>query len=118
MLPSERYKEHLHMKKAEKEWRQDRYNLFHYRKRMQVLERHYPGGVTGLDGPMFPETQLYADRRAHLVNQEGRKAAGSSSRAAHLEKQQKANDATACRKYGSDPNLLRSQDTCMQRKCV
>jgi len=118
MLPSERYKEHLHMKKAERQWREDRANLFLYRKRMQVLERHYPGGVTGLDGPLHPNTQLYAERRQHLVNQEERSATHGTGRNGHLHLQRKADDATAARKYGSDPNLLRSQDICMQRKCV
>jgi len=118
MLPSERFKEHQYMKQAEAKWREDRENLFRYKKRMQVLERHYPGGVTGVDGPMFPGTQLYADRRAHLVGQEARRTAHSVGRHDHLHAQRNADDAVAARQYGSDPGLPRSQDMGCQRKCV
>lgn len=118
MLPSERYKEHLHMKQAHAKWKEDRETLFRYRKRMQVLERHYPGGVIGMDGPMHPGTELYAERRAQLVGQEVRKADHGSGRQEHLGMQRDADDATAARHYGSDPNLRRSQDTGMQRKNV
>jgi len=118
MLPSERYKEHLHMKKAEAQWRQDRENLFRYRKRMQVLERHYPNGVTGLDGPLHENTELYKDRREQLIRQEGRKAYAAAGRTEHLGYQQHADDATASRNYGTEPGLVRSRDIGIQRKDV
>lgn len=118
MLPSERYKEHLYMKQAERKWREDRDNIFRYRKRMQVLERHYPNGVIGLDGPMHPDTKLYAERRQQLVEQEERRAVHGEGRMQHLYYQNLADDATAARSYGSDPNLARSRDICAQRKRV
>mmetsp|Transcript_123200 Transcript_123200/g.344866 ORF Transcript_123200/g.344866 Transcript_123200/m.344866 type:complete len:326 (+) Transcript_123200:160-1137(+) len=118
MLPSERYREHQYMKKAEAQWRQDRENLFRYRKRMQVLERHYPDGVIGLDGPLHPGTQLYADRRSHILQQEARRADHATGRLDHLDSQGLADDATAARHYGSDPNLRRSADLGIQRKRI
>jgi len=118
MLPSERYKEHLYMKKAEKKWHEDRETVFRYRKRMQVLERHYPGGVVGMDGPTHPGTELYGDRRQHLINQQDRRSAHDVRRAEFLDGQQMAQDATAFRNYGSAATLPRSRDICIQRKCV
>lgn len=118
MLPSERYKEHLLMKKAEAKWHEDRENLFRYRKRMQVLERHYPNGVIGLDGPLHPQTELYKERRQQLIDMEERAAVHGGHRAEHLCGRQHVDEATACRSYGSDPNLLRSRDIGVQRKRV
>lgn len=118
MLPSERYKESLQIKAAEKKYKEDREALFRYRKRMNVLERHYPNGVIGVDGPMHAGTQLYADRRAHFVKQEDDKMLHDEGRAAHLHCQQRADDATAARSYGADPQLPRSHDLCIQRKKI
>lgn len=118
MLPSERYKEHMLIKEAQHKWKEDRESLFRYRKRMNVLERHYPGGVIGMDGPLLPGTQLYADRRAHFVAQEEIKTLHGQARHDHLYSQRRADDATAARGYGSDPEMPRSQDICIQRKRV
>lgn len=118
MMPSERYKEHLALKEAEAQWREDRYNLFRYRKRINVLERHYPNGVVGVDGPMFPNTQLYKERRQHLVSDQGQGARSAVGRTESLSRLERADDATACRHYGSDPQLARSRDLGIQRKRV
>mmetsp|Transcript_70968 Transcript_70968/g.205731 ORF Transcript_70968/g.205731 Transcript_70968/m.205731 type:complete len:326 (-) Transcript_70968:41-1018(-) len=118
MLPSERYKEHLQMKEAYQQFLLDRENLFRYRKRMQVLERHYPNGVMGLDGPLHPDTQLYAQRRGHILGQEAARQQHAINRREHLKMQQDADDAITGRHYGSDPNLRRSQDLGIQRKRI
>lgn len=118
MLPSERYKEHLQIKAAKEQFDKDREAIFRYRKRMNVLERHYPNGIVGLDGPMHPGTKLYAERQAHLVASAEEGAQHAERRFDHLARQRRADDAAACRGYGSDPELSRSQDVGMQRKRV
>lgn len=118
MLPSERYKEHLQMKAAEAKWHADRKAVFDYKKRVAVMERKHPEGLTGIDGPMFPGTKLYADRREHLMT-------GAESRKAHAEKRleqlaerSNANEAVSGKDWGSDPHFPRSQDLCIQRKRI
>lgn len=118
MLPSERLREHKQIKEAQQKWKEDRESLFRYRKRMNVLERHYPNGVAGMDGPMMPGTQLYAERREHFLVQEEGKVYQGAGRHDHLHGQTRAADATAARGYGSDPQLPRSHDVCIQRKRV
>eukprot|EP00932_Pfiesteria_piscicida_P001385 SRR837773.11350.p2 GENE.SRR837773.11350~~SRR837773.11350.p2 ORF type:complete len:136 (-),score=33.61 SRR837773.11350:27-434(-) len=49
---------------------------------------------------------------------EERKAGVTAGRAEHIYRQQQADDATACRSYGSEPDLLRSRDIGIQRKRV
>lgn len=118
MLPSERYREHLRMKEAEKQWHQDRENLFRYRKRMNVLERKHPEGVVGVDGPLFPGTKLYAERRGHMLEQAERRLHHAEGRFNTLAAQAKADEALTGDGYGSDPGFVRSQDICIQRKRV
>mmetsp|Transcript_6872 Transcript_6872/g.19259 ORF Transcript_6872/g.19259 Transcript_6872/m.19259 type:complete len:305 (+) Transcript_6872:72-986(+) len=118
MLPSERYKEHIYMKEAQEQWKADRAATFNYKKRMTILERKHPEGILGMDGPLHPGTRLYAQQRAHLVAAAERKEAHSQARFAHLHDQSRADDATACRHYGSDPGLPRSMDVGIQQKQV
>merc|ERR1719284_1108056 len=87
MLPSERYKEHLHMKKAERQWREDRDKVFRYRKRWNVLERKHPEGVLGVDGPMYADTKLYSERHEHLCAQADKRAVHAEGRFEHLAQQ-------------------------------
>merc|ERR1712039_7250 len=47
-----------------------------------------------------------------------RKATHGEGRFGHLATQKNAQDATAHRSYGSDPDLARSRDICIQRKRV
>lgn len=118
MLPSERWKEHLKMKEAEKQWHIDRETIFKYKRRINVLERKHQEGIVGVDGPTFPETQLYADRHAHLAAQEERSQNHAQRRFEYLAERKRAEDAVTNKDWGSDPNLPRSQDICIQRKCV
>merc|ERR1712217_844638 len=118
MLPSERYQEHLKMKESHKQWVADRKDLFNYKKRLTILERKHPEGVLGVDGPLHEGTVLYADRRAHLLAMAERKEAHGQARFEHLHGQHRADDATACRHYGSDPGLARSKDIGIPRKRV
>lgn len=118
MLPSERYKEHLQMKAAEKKWREDRDKVFSYRKRQNVLQRKHPEGVVGIDGPLFEGTKLYAERNAHLANQAEYKAAHAEARHNNIAQMRRTDDATACKLLGSEPELGRSKDVCIPRKCI
>jgi len=118
MLPSERYREHLLMKESKKQFDADREAIFKHRKRINVLERHYPNGVLGLDGPLREGTTLYADRREHLLSTAGEKDYKADGRHHHLAGKTHSDDATAFRNYGSDPELPRSQDIGIPRKCV
>lgn len=118
MLPSERYQEHLAMKESHKQWVADRKDMFNYKKRLTILERKHPEGVLGMDGPLHPGTVLYADRRAHMLAMAERQEAHGQARFEHLHGQLRADDATACRHYGSDPGLTRSKDIGIQRKRV
>lgn len=118
MLPSERYKEAKQIKESEQKFREDKESLLRYGKRMKILERHFPSGVVGVDGPMIPGTQLYADRRSHFIHQEDGQAFRGERRHDHLHSQRCADDATAARRYGSDAQLPRSRDIGIVRKRV
>jgi len=118
MLPSERYKEHLAMKAGAKKWEEEKNGLRMYNKRMKVLERHYPQGVLGLDGPMFPNTRYYKERRAHMEAMADYKDEHAGARFGSLAEKAYANDATSHRKYGEPHEMERSRDICAQRKRV
>lgn len=120
MMPSERYKEHLYMKQAKKEYDKDREAIFMYRKRVNALERHYPNGVVGVDGPMHPGTILYADRQKHLLGAAGRHAEHEEARFHHLKERMASDDATACRlpMDRAQSHGPRSRDLGIQRKRV
>jgi hypothetical protein len=118
MLPSERRAEARAIVEGEKQWREARANLFQYKKRVRSLEMKYPDGVEGIDGPMYPETRIYAERRAQLQLQGARSQAHGEGRFEHLAQQNAADDATALRNYGADPQMKRCEDICAQRKCI
>lgn len=118
MLPSERYQEHLLMKEKSQKFKEDREQLFRYKKRLNVLNHHYPHGVVGLDGPLHPDTELYADRRQHLLDQAERKAVHGEQRHANLFSSTMADDSTAQRDYGGPHQLKRSQVLGIQSKRV
>jgi hypothetical protein len=119
MLPSERYREHLAMKAGEKKWRKDREDAFMYKKRMQKIEREYQQGIVGVDGPLFPGSKLYEQQRSFLEAQAEARGVKSEGRFQHLAHQNRADDATAMRDWGTPAtHLARSHDVGIQRKCV
>mmetsp|Transcript_126792 Transcript_126792/g.394653 ORF Transcript_126792/g.394653 Transcript_126792/m.394653 type:complete len:300 (+) Transcript_126792:63-962(+) len=118
MLPSERYKEHLLMKESKKQHDADREAIFRHRKKINVMERHYPNGVLGMDGPLHPGTTIYAERREHLLGRAQERAEKAEARHDNLAGNTRSDDAVAFRNFGSDPQLPRSHDIGVQRKCV
>merc|ERR1719492_504417 len=118
MLPSERYKEHLYMKEAKKQYDKDKEAIFMYRKRVQALEKLHPNGIVGVDGPLHPGTRLYADRQTHLLGAADRHAEHEEARFYHLAERMASDDATACRLPDRAHSMPRSRDIGMQRKCV
>jgi len=118
MLPSERRAEAKQIVAGEKQWRKDREALFKYKKQVQTLQMKHPDGVEGVDGPMHPETRIYAERRAQMQERAQRLQAHAEGRFVHLEGQMAADDATTRRNYGTDPQQRRSEDICAQRKCI
>lgn len=119
MLPSERYAEHLVMKAGAEKWKKDREDAFMYKKRMQKIEREYAQGITGVDGPLFPGTKLYEQQRAFLEAQAEARGGKAEGRFHHLAHQNRADDATAMREFGTPAtHLARSHDVGIQRKCV
>eukprot|EP00929_Paragymnodinium_shiwhaense_P045263 TRINITY_DN23144_c0_g1_i2.p1 TRINITY_DN23144_c0_g1~~TRINITY_DN23144_c0_g1_i2.p1 ORF type:complete len:201 (-),score=41.92 TRINITY_DN23144_c0_g1_i2:552-1154(-) len=70
MLPSERRKEAQRIVESEKKWRKDRELIFDYKKRTRILENHYPNGVIGIDGPLFPDTTITSGIQSRLMRQE------------------------------------------------
>lgn len=118
MMPSERYKEHIYMKEAEKKWRQDRKDHFLYKKRMRIIERQHPGGIVGVDGPMMPDTQLYADQRSYYEANIDRRAVHAEARHDQLSSKALADDATAMRNFGEPTGLGRSKDLGIQTRRV
>lgn len=119
MLPSERYKEHLLLKAGTKQWQQDRQDAFLYKKRMQKIERQYQQGIVGIDGPLYEGTKLYEQQREFLQAQGEAKSQKAEGRFHHLAHQQRADDATAMRNFGTPAtHLARSHDIGIQRKCV
>lgn len=118
MLPSERREEARRIIAGEKQWREDRKAYFGYKKTMRTLEMKYPDGVLGVDGPMCPETRIWADRREKLMQVKQSRQSHAERRFPFLEEQMAADDATALRHWGSEPNLHRSQDIGIARKNV
>merc|ERR1719359_1967641 len=103
------------IKASKDKFQEDRDNLFRYRKRLQVLERHYPNGITGIDGPTYPDTTLYAQRRGQLQAAEQFHGEHAAGRHGALAKPRKTSEALT----NDDPNkahgLKRSEDLCIQR---
>jgi hypothetical protein len=118
MLPSERYKEHLQIKASQRKWKEDREATFKYKKRMNIIEMSYPGGVVGVDGPLHADTKLWANRRGQLTHQEGIKASHATARAENLNERRKTDDATSAKNYGSDTGIERGRDLGIQRKKI
>eukprot|EP00747_Dinoflagellata_sp_TGD_P208979 gnl/TRDRNA2_/TRDRNA2_82409_c0_seq1.p1 gnl/TRDRNA2_/TRDRNA2_82409_c0~~gnl/TRDRNA2_/TRDRNA2_82409_c0_seq1.p1 ORF type:complete len:320 (-),score=57.29 gnl/TRDRNA2_/TRDRNA2_82409_c0_seq1:189-1148(-) len=118
MLPSERFKEHLAMKAGEKEWKENREKMFFYKKRMRILDRNWPQGVLGIDSPMHPDTVLYKERRDYMTTQQTMKEAKAEDRYNQLTSKYSVDDATSNKNFSSQPELGRSQDIPIQRKCV
>jgi hypothetical protein len=118
MLPSERLKEAKMIKEAKDKFQEDRDNLFRYRKRLQVLERHYPNGIAGIDGPTYPDTRLYAQRREQLQAVEHHHGTHAAGRHDQLAKPRKTSDALANDDPNRSHNLMRGEDLCIQRKCI
>jgi len=118
MLPSERREEAKQIIAGEKQWKEERKALFKYKKAIRTLEMKHPDGVEGVDGPMYPETRIYAERRAHLQEKARKLQTHAEGRFGHLEGQMAADDATTRANYGTDPGWRRSQDICVQRKYV
>lgn len=118
MLPSERRKEALMIKEGKEKFFEDRANLYLYRKRLTTLERHYPDGVTGIDGPTYPDTKLYAKQREHLLANEAHAGRHAALRHEQLAKGRQSDEALSFQQYGAPHDMARSQDLCIQRKCV
>lgn len=118
MLPSERRAEHNAMKEGKKKWEEDRKNLFLYKKRMRILERQFPAGILGVDGPMYPDTKLWERERAYYANNSERLARHAEGRFENLADKFEADDATAQRDYGNHPQMERSQEMGMPRRRV
>jgi len=119
MMPSERFQEFLQMKAGAKKWQEDRDASFFYKKRIRTLENHYPNGILGIDGPTFPDTQLYAQRREQLLGYGDLKSRQAEARHDHLSYKNEAQDGAAFRRYGEPlEDMKRSEDVGMQRKCV
>eukprot|EP00927_Polykrikos_kofoidii_P028750 TRINITY_DN2500_c0_g4_i1.p1 TRINITY_DN2500_c0_g4~~TRINITY_DN2500_c0_g4_i1.p1 ORF type:complete len:338 (-),score=42.40 TRINITY_DN2500_c0_g4_i1:187-1200(-) len=118
MTPSERYREHLAMKTGAEKYQRDKAAACIYNKRLTVLERQYPHGVIGVDGPTYPDTKLYAQQRGQLEAASDAHARHAEMRHAELDRQTTADDATAGRNYGGPHMLKRSEDICVQRKYI
>lgn len=118
MLPSERRAEAVQIIAGEKQWKEDRAALFKYKKQIRTLEMKHPDGVEGVDGPMYPQTKIYAERRAQMQGRAQRLQAHAEARFVHLEEQGGADDAVTRRNYGTDPRQHRSEDICVQRKFI
>lgn len=118
MLPSERFREHLEIRAKKKQFDEDKQAGFRYHKGLKVLQHHYPHGVIGVDGPMYADTVLYRERRAHVMAQAEAAQMHAEQRHAHLAERWAADDATAARVYGEPHDQPRSHDIGAQRKCV
>jgi hypothetical protein len=118
MLPSERLKEAKMIKAGKAKFEEDRDNLFRYRKRLQVLERHYPNGISGIDGPTYTDTKLYAQRREQLVAAEHFHGAHAAGRHDALAKPRQTSEALTNDDPCKPHNLKRSEDLCIQRKSI
>lgn len=119
MMPSERRKEHEAMKKGIEQWRRARAELFEYKKRKRIIELTHKSGVTSIDGPLFPQTELFSEHRGVLQSQAKASDLHAQGRMGQLAMHTSVDDATAARDYGS-PHApsVRSADIPMQRKCV
>jgi hypothetical protein len=118
MLPSERRAEAKQIIAGEQQWKEAREALFKYKKQIRTLEMKHPDGVEGIDGPMYPETRIYAEKRAQMQARGQKLQTHAEGRFVHLEGQMGADDATTRRNYGTDPKQRRSEDICVQRKCI
>merc|ERR1719188_816784 len=103
MLPSERRAEAAQIVAGERQWKEDRDAIFKYKRTIRTLEMKHPDGVEGIDGPMYPETRVWAERRAQMQERAQKQQAHAEARCVHLEGQRGADDAVTRLNYGTDP---------------
>jgi len=120
MVPSERFREFIHTKKGEEQWRADREAIFLDKKRHFMIERHHKQGVVGIDGPGHEGTKLFAGIRSVNERRRAKSLVHSTGRQDHLGYQMQSSDTVALRNYGEPPppDMARSADIPVQRKNI
>lgn len=120
MLPSERFQEHLAMKDGERKWHAQREKAFEYTKRMRLLHSHHEGGVMGIDGPMHPDTKLFATQRDVIDAKRDVTARHQQMRHERLtEKRSKADESITFENYATPVvPYIRSADIAVPRRRV
>jgi hypothetical protein len=99
MLPSERLAEHKALKAGIQNWQKGRNELFEFKKQKRILERKHPNGMLGIDGPLRPDTELYAERCAMFKAQDD--ASHADIRREFLGDMTQSSDCFV-KKYGED----------------
>merc|ERR1719313_667111 len=80
MLPSERYREFLYMKEAQKKYDKDKRALSEYKKKKMILTRKHISGIVGVDSLTQPGTENFADERANVLRDQACKDAHATFR--------------------------------------
>merc|ERR1719313_2631310 len=97
MLPSERYREFLYMKEAQKKYDKDKRALSEYKKKKMILTRKHISGIVGVDSLTQEGTENFADERENLLQDKAYGDAHAERRKHFLAEKNRATDEAALR---------------------
>eukprot|EP00746_Dinoflagellata_sp_MGD_P167034 gnl/MRDRNA2_/MRDRNA2_97339_c0_seq1.p1 gnl/MRDRNA2_/MRDRNA2_97339_c0~~gnl/MRDRNA2_/MRDRNA2_97339_c0_seq1.p1 ORF type:complete len:329 (-),score=54.47 gnl/MRDRNA2_/MRDRNA2_97339_c0_seq1:57-1043(-) len=100
MTPSERYREFLYMKEAEKKYKQDKRALSEFKKKKMVLTRKHISGIVGVDSLTQEGTENFVQEREHLLHDQGYRDDHAERRHHFLAEKNHATDEAALRHWG------------------
>ncbi|CAD7946527.1 unnamed protein product [Amoebophrya sp. A120] len=123
-LPSERLRENQRLKEGIAYANKAKAELSAFKRQSKLIQRHYKNGLTGIDGPTRPETELYKER--YDMYQAQADASHADQRREFLKEKRQANEAITHPQHENVKNGLnrfpmvdpRSHDIPIQRKDV
>lgn len=99
MLPSERLREAKVICDSEKKWRQDKRQLFDYKKRKMCVQRKHRTGILGVDSLLHEGSENFVEEHQHYIHDRALKEAHAARRRDFLAEQNRASDDVAFRDY-------------------
>lgn len=100
MIPSERYREFLYMKEAEKKYQKDKRALSEFKKKKMILTRKHVSGIVGVDSLTQEGTENFQEERENLLHEHDYREAHAERRQHFLAEKNHATDEAALRHWG------------------
>lgn len=119
MIPSERYREFLYMKEAEKKYKEDKRALSLYKKKKMILTRKHISGIVGVDSLTQEGTENFPEEREVYLREKAYSDAHADRRKSFLEEKNHGTDEAALRHWGEPTNeIKRGRDVPLQNKFI